>query len=78
MTELKMILSESFNLASSPDGLPVMKLLTALFSLCECCTYLNAWADLLILGHAYLVILVHVWLFLYTSAYLWIPSTPFH
>ena len=42
MMEIKMILSESFNLASSSDGLPVMKLLTALFSLCECCTYLNA------------------------------------
>ena len=35
LMETGMILSDSFNLASSPDGLSALKLLTALFSLCE-------------------------------------------
>ena len=35
LTELQMIFYESFNLASIPDGLSAMKLLTVLFSMCE-------------------------------------------
>lgn len=35
LEEMEMILADSFNLASIPDGPSAMKLLAALFSMCE-------------------------------------------
>ena len=69
LMEMGMILSDSFNLASSPDGLSALILLTALFSLFEC--------SAAILGHVRFP-LTCLFIFGNASAFSWSPPYLYH